>query len=57
MAMPMKRFERRLVGYLTREEIEALLNAPDGAAWCGRRDRVMLATLYKPGPEGPNLSV
>jgi site-specific recombinase XerC len=49
MAMPMKRFERRLVGYLTREEIEALLNAPDAATWCGRRDRVMLATLYNTG--------
>jgi integrase/recombinase XerD len=49
MAMPMKRFERRLVGYLTREEVEALLNAPDAATWCGRRDRVMLATLYNTG--------
>ena len=49
MAMPMKRFERRLVGYFTREEIEALLNAPDAATWCGRRDRVMLATLYNTG--------
>jgi integrase/recombinase XerD len=49
MAMPMKRFERRLVGYLTREEIEALLNAPDAATWCGQRDRVMLTTLYNTG--------
>lgn len=49
MAMPMKRFERRLVGYLSREEIEALLNAPDSATWCGQRDRVMLATLYNTG--------
>ena len=49
MAMPMKRFERRLVGYFSREEIKALLNAPDPATWCGQRDRVMLATLYNSG--------
>src|SRR2546421_1848402 len=49
MAMPMKRFERRLVGYLSREEIKALLNAPDLATWFGQRDRVMLATLYNTG--------
>jgi site-specific recombinase XerD len=49
MAMPMKRFERPLVGYLAREEVEALLNAPDPATWCGRRDRAMLATLYNTG--------
>jgi site-specific recombinase XerD len=44
--MPMKRFERPLVGYLSREEVEALLNAPKPGTWCGQRDRVMLATLY-----------
>lgn len=49
MAMPMKRFQRRLVGYLSREEIEALLNAPDPGTWCGQRDRVMLAALYNTG--------
>jgi len=37
------------VGYLSREEIEALLNAPDPGTWCGQRDRVMLATLYNTG--------
>jgi len=49
LAIPMKRFERPLVGYLAREEVEALLNAPDPATWCGQRDRVMLATLYNTG--------
>jgi len=49
LAMPLKRSERRLVGYLSREEIEALLNAANPATWCGRRDRVMLATLYNTG--------
>ena len=49
MAMPMKKFARRLVGYLSQEEIKALLNAPDPGTWCGQRDRVMLATLYNTG--------
>ncbi|MHB1609921.1 MAG: tyrosine-type recombinase/integrase, partial [Acidiferrobacter thiooxydans] len=49
LALPMKRFERPLLGYLTREEIEALLEAPDGDTWCGQRDRVMFATLYNTG--------
>jgi integrase/recombinase XerD len=49
LALPMKRFERPLLGYLTREEIEAMLDAPDGNTWCGQRDRVMLATLYNTG--------
>src|SRR5215469_4941119 len=49
LTLPMKRFERPLLGYLTREEIEAVLDAPDGTTWCGQRDRVMLATLYNTG--------
>lgn len=49
LAIPMKRFERPLVGSLSREEIAALLQAPDPKSWCGRRDRVMFATLYNSG--------
>ena len=49
LALPMKRFERPLLGYLTREEIEALLDAPEVNTWCGQRDRVMFATLYNTG--------
>ena len=49
LALPMKRFERPLLGYLTSKEVEAVLDAPDGSTWCGQRDRVMLATLYNTG--------
>jgi len=49
LAIPMKRFERPLVGFLSREEINALLEAPDPDTWCGQRDRVMFATLYNTG--------
>lgn len=49
LAIPMKRFERPVVGFLSREEIEAILNAPDRSTWSGRRDHVLLATLYDTG--------
>lgn len=38
-----------LIGYLSREYIEAILNAPDPSSWIGQRDRVMLSTLYNTG--------
>lgn len=49
LAIPMKRFERPLVGFLSREHVEALLAAPDPSTWSGRRDRIMFATLYNTG--------
>ena len=49
LAIPMKRFEQPLIGYLSREHIEAILAAPDRNTWTGQRDRVMLATLYNTG--------
>lgn len=49
LAIPMKRFERRLVGFFPREHIEAIIAAPNPNTRSGRRDRVMLATLYNTG--------
>jgi site-specific recombinase XerD len=49
LAIPMKRFERRLIGFLSREHIEAIIAAPDPDTRSGRRDRLMLATLYNTG--------
>jgi len=49
LAIPMKRFERPLVGFFTREQIQAILDAPDPYTWSGRRDRVMFSTLYNTG--------
>jgi integrase/recombinase XerD len=48
-AIPMKRFEKPLLGFLSREETQALLAAPDERFWCGRRDRILLALLYNTG--------
>ena len=49
LAIPTKRFDRPLLGYLTREEMEAVLAAPDGATWSGQRDRVLFALMYNTG--------
>jgi site-specific recombinase XerD len=38
LAIPGKRYPRTLVNFLSREEAEALLDAPDLASWSGRRD-------------------
>ncbi len=49
LAIPFKRTESRLVGYLSTEEIRAILDAPDPSTWSGQRDRVMFATFYNTG--------
>ena len=36
-------------GYLSRDEVKALLAAPDRTAWSGRRDHALLLTLYNSG--------
>lgn len=47
--IPTKRYERNEVSYLTREEIEALLAAPQGSRWLGRRDHALLRTTIQTG--------
>lgn len=49
LAIKMKRFEQPMVGFLSREHIEAILAAPDSSTWTGQRDRVMFAVLYNTG--------
>jgi site-specific recombinase XerD len=49
LAIPVKRADRRLVGYLTRPEIDAVLVAPDRTQWTGRRDYALLLTMYNSG--------
>ena len=49
LAIPMKRCDRPLLGFLSREEITAFLAAPDPATWSGQRDHVLFATLYNSG--------
>lgn len=48
LAVPMKRFERPMLGFLTREEMAAVLGQP-GASWSSQRDHLLLAMLYNTG--------
>jgi site-specific recombinase XerD len=49
LAIPLKRFDRPLLEYLTQPEMEAILSAPDLSTWSGHRDFVMLSTFYNTG--------
>lgn len=49
LAMPSKRHERRQIEFLHREEIEALIAAPDPSTWIGRRDRTLLTVAVQTG--------
>ncbi len=49
LTIPRKRGERALVTFLTREEIDALLAAPDRGTWTGRRDHALLTVAIQTG--------
>ena len=48
-AIPMKKHDQLVVQYLDREEIQALLEAPDLGTIAGLRDRAMLFLAYSAG--------
>ena len=48
LAVPMKRFERPMLGFLTRPEMLAVLGQP-GECWSSQRDHLLLAMLYNTG--------
>ena len=49
LAIPPKRFEREIVTYLTDEEVDALVAAPDCACFLGRRDHALLLLAIQTG--------
>ena len=49
LAIPGKRFTRKQVGFLNREEVDALLGAPDRGSWSGRRDHAFILTAVQTG--------
>jgi site-specific recombinase XerD len=49
LAIPNKRHERKLIEFLQREEIDALLAAPNRSTWVGRRDRTLLIVAVQTG--------
>lgn len=49
LAIPMKRFERSLLGYLSKAEMQAVLAAPTPTTASGRRDRILFELMYNTG--------
>jgi integrase/recombinase XerD len=49
LAIPYKRLTRRLVSYLTRPEVEAVLGSIDKSTWVGRRNHAMLLLAVQTG--------
>ena len=49
LAIPHKRADQKLICFLTPDEVDALLAAPDRSSWLGRRDHALLATAIQTG--------
>ena len=49
LAIPAKRFQRSLVPFLSRQEVDALLAAPDQRSWSGRRDHALILLAVQTG--------
>ena len=49
LAIPSKRYTRKQIGFLTRDEVDALLAAPDKSTWSGRRDHAFILTAVQTG--------
>ena len=49
LSIPQKRWDRPLLGYLEREEVEALISSTDSFTWSGERDHTMLLLFYNTG--------
>jgi integrase/recombinase XerD len=49
LAIPVKRYERRMLTWLTEAEVNALLAAPDRGTWTGRRDHALLVLAVQTG--------
>jgi site-specific recombinase XerD len=49
LAIPTKRHDKAVLGFLTRPEMEAIIAAPDRRSWVGQRDRTLFSVLYNTG--------
>jgi site-specific recombinase XerD len=49
LAIPSKRHAKRIIHFLTRPEIDALLSAPNRTCWLGRRDHALLLLAIQTG--------
>jgi site-specific recombinase XerD len=49
LAIPSRRYERKVIQFLTAAEMEAVLAMPDTSTWIGRRDRTLLLVTFQTG--------
>ena len=49
LALPSKRTTKRVLDFLSHEEINVILNTPDPETWSGKRDRALFAAMYNTG--------
>jgi site-specific recombinase XerD len=49
LAIPQKRWDRRVVTFLTRPEVTAILASPDHTRWMGRRDHLLMLVAVETG--------
>ena len=49
LAIPQKRHDKAVLGFLSRPEMEAIIAAPDLGTWAGHRDRALFTFLYNTG--------
>jgi integrase/recombinase XerD len=54
LPIPVKRYDRPLLTWLTEDEVDALLAAPDRGTWAGQRDHAMLVLAVQTGLRSPN---
>lgn len=48
LAVPMKRFDRKMVGFLPKAQMLAVIDVPTDT-WIGQRDRLLLTLMYNTG--------
>ena len=48
LAVPMKRFDRKMVGFVPKEQMLAVIDVPTDT-WIGQRDRLMLTLMFNTG--------
>jgi site-specific recombinase XerD len=56
LAIPPKRFDRALINFLTRSEVDALLASPDRSTRTGRRDHALLLLAIQTGLRASELT-
>jgi len=56
LAIPRKRFDRRIVTFLIEPELDALFRAPDRSTWTGRRDHICRHLLQMSSSPQPHLN-